>query len=795
MSRLLHPIARRPSRAATSRSTSAPSKRSRFRALAMVAALAFFTLLAAPLQLSAQGLEVPEGAYAEDAFDEGDPRVEKRLILDHTTASPGRTITAGVLFEMDPKWHIYWRNSGQGGMSTEASLTASAGQISELRWPAPTVFHEAGGEIITFGYGDHVLLYWEVALPADLQPGAEVELNAEVDYLVCKVDCIPGRAELTRSLLITEAPKPAQNAVTALFAKARNATPQTTSQRKLTASLRYSKAPIAPGEDFRAELAIIGCSTPDAPDCLNLGPPPERPADAFVFDTLPQSRLTIARVSPHPTAHSGWFIELQGRTSSDTPSGDQRLSGVLKLTDDQGQPLPTFVDFLFPRTESAEAQAMLLGAGAPTDPTASPTSPAQPTENTPSIFFILLLAFAGGALLNLMPCVFPVLAIKVFSFVKLANEERQSVYVHGAAYTAGIVTSMMALAGVVIALQQLGTQVGWGFQFQEPRFIAVVGAVLVIFALNLFGVFEVTLNPGRLQDLTDAPGGLRRSFGEGVLAVVLATPCSAPFLGTAVGFALASSPLVIALIFMTLGLGLAAPFVALTLIPNTARFLPRPGPWMLIFKQFLGFALLGTVIWLLWLIGQMSGAMAQTAQLIFLLSCALAAWIWGQVQFGSSAKRLLGGLGALILIAISAWQTFDFSAEVPDPASATTQSASTDDEGIAWIPWSEEAVQAELAAGRPVFIDFTATWCITCQVNKRNVLETPEVIAAVEEHNVAMVIADWTRRDDRIRAKLAEFGKAGVPMYLLYHPDSPEDPRVLPELLTRQMVIEAFASP
>lgn len=792
MGRLLRVHERRPSRAVTSLSSSASTRLSPL--LAILAALAALTIVAAPLQISAQELDVPEGAYAEDAFDEGDPRVEKRLLLDHTTASPGQTITAGVQFKMDPKWHIYWRNSGQGGMSTEASLTASAGQISELRWPAPTVYHEAGGEIITFGYGDDVLVYWEVALPDDLQPGDEVELKANVDYLVCKVDCIPGRAELTRTITLGEAPEPADATVVALFEEARSATPQPTSRRKLNASLRYSKAPIAPGEDFRAELAIIGCETPDAPDCLQLGPPPERPADAFVFDTLPQSRLEVARVSPHPTAHSGWFIELQGRTSSDTPSGDQRLSGVLKLTDAAGQPLPTFVDFLFPRTESAEAQAMLLGAGAPTDLNPGPTSPASPTDNAPSIFAILLLAFAGGALLNLMPCVFPVLAIKVFSFVKLANEERQSVYVHGAAYTAGIVTSMMALAGAVIALQQIGTQVGWGFQFQEPRFIAVVGAVLVIFALNLFGVFEVTLNPGRLQNLADAPGGARRSFGEGVLAVVLATPCSAPFLGTAVGFALASSPFVIALIFMTLGLGLAAPFVALTLIPNTARFLPRPGPWMLVFKQFLGFALLGTVIWLLWLIGQMSGAMAQTAQLIFLLSCALAAWIWGQVQFGSTTKRLLGGLTALAIIALSAWQTLTLTADAPPPESTASQ-ASSNAEGIAWIPWSEEAVQAELAAGRPVFIDFTATWCITCQVNKRNVLETPEVIAAVEEHNVAMVIADWTRRDDRIRAKLARFGKAGVPMYLLYHPDSPEDPRVLPELLTRQMVIDAFAAP
>src|SRR5690554_2162637 len=686
-------------------------------------------MLTPPTTASALEIEAPDGAYAEDAFDEGDPRVEKRLLFDHARAAPGDTLSAGVLFEMDPKWHIYWRNSGQGGMSTEASLTASEAQISELNWPSPTVYHEAGGEIITFGYGDHVLLFWEVELPESLSPGDEVTLRANVDYLVCKVDCIPGRAELTRTLTIADASEPAATEVSALFEEARAALPHPANDRNIEASLHYSQAPIGPGETFRAELSIIGCETPDAPDCQELGPPPERPADAFVYDTLPQSRLEVARVSPHPTAHSGWFIELQGRTSSDTPQGDPRLSGVLKLTDAAGDPLPTFVDFLFPRTESAEAQSMLLGAGAPTAPDADATSPARPTDDAPSIFTILLLAFLGGALLNLMPCVFPVLAIKVFSFVKLANEKRESVYVHGAAYTAGIVTTMMALAAVVIGLQVLGTQVGWGFQFQEPRFIALVGAVLVIFALNLFGVFEVTLNPGRLQQVADAPGGPRRSFGEGVLAVILATPCSAPFLGTAVGFALASSPFVIALIFMTLGLGLAAPFVALTLSPNTARFLPRPGPWMLVFKQFLGFALLGTVIWLLWLIGQMSGAMAQTAQLIFLLGCALAAWIWGQVQFTSSKKRIIGGATALALIGLTAWQTLGTASNAPAPLSSEQNAAAqtSDEPAIDWIPWSEEAVKAELDAGRPVFIDFTATWCITCQVNKRNVLQTPEV--------------------------------------------------------------------
>ena len=725
---------------------------------------------------------VPEGAFDEDAFDQGVPRVKKWLVFDAEQARPGDRVRAGVLFEMSPDWHIYWRSAGQGGMSTELIFDATPGTAGDTLWPEPTVYHEAGGQIITFGYGERVILFSEVEIAEDAEDS--IEVTADVDYLVCEIDCIPGSAMLTRTLAIGDQRTDTDEVTSFYFDQAQKLLPRMPKETGVDVQVRYSHVPIANPDQFRVEVSIIGCHDAGDNHCVELADPPERIADAFVYDSIPNITMEIARVSPHPDAHSGWFVELSGRASRDRPSGDGTFRGVARLHTADGEAIPTDIEALFPRTESEEASALALGESAPSGDGALAPTDGQPDQPL-SIFTILLLAFIGGALLNLMPCVFPVLAVKVFSFVNLVHEERQSIYLHSVSYTAGIVASMMALATVVIGLQVVGTQVGWGFQFQEPGFIAAVGAVLIIFALNLFGVFEVTLRPGRLQNVTDAPSSHRRSFGEGVLAVVLATPCSAPFLGTAVGFALASSPWMIALIFLVLGLGLAAPFVVLTMVPGAAKVLPKPGPWMLYFKQFLGFALLGTAIWLVWLIGQMAGVSGIARLLSFFLACGIGVWIFGLVQFKSTAARRLGLIFAVAIISLTGFFTLRFDAD----AGSSIQTGDAQPGALNWKEWSDDAVQAELADGRPVFVDFTADWCITCKVNLANVLEHHSVVAAVEEQNVAMFKADWTRRDDVIRSKLAEFGKAGVPLYLMYSPDDPENPEVLPELLIRQMVI------
>ncbi|MCI0570193.1 MAG: thioredoxin family protein, partial [Myxococcaceae bacterium] len=425
-------------------------------------------------------------------------------------------------------------------------------------------------------------------------------------------------------------------------------------------------------------------------------------------------------------------------------------------------------------------------ASPPSTPGAPPEVPSSPPPSAggaPGVALAFVLAFLGGALLNLMPCVFPVLALKVFSFLKLVGGGRRRAAGHAAAYTLGIEASLLVLALAVLAVRAAGAQVGWGFQFQEPLFVAAVSAVLVVFALNLFGVFTVGGDAAQLTAGVERTDGWMRSAGEGVLAVVLATPCSAPFLGSAVGFALAQPAWVVLGVFLALGLGLAAPFVVLVLVPQGARRLPKPGAWMERGKQLLGFALLGTAAWLVWVLGRLSGVDGVGRLLAFLVVVGLGTWLWGLAQQGRGwALRAV----ALALVVGSAAVTLRF-APAPEARGAALA------EG--WQPYSEAVLAEGLAAGRPVFVDFTADWCLTCKYNERTVLAAPAVREAFARSRAVLLVVDYTRRDARIGEMLARHGRAGVPLYLLYRPEQEDAPEVLPELLTEERVLEALRGP
>lgn len=765
-----------------------------FRALQL---FVFTALLALPSFAAA--FDVPGTAVAAGALDEGEPRVEAVLLVDQKVVRPGDTFQVGVLFQIEPEWHIYWRNSGQGGMSTEVKFSADEVYFKELQWPAPNVYEEAGGEIITFGYSDQVLLFAQAQVGDTTNPS--LKIFADIDYLVCKVNCIPGQARLEQTILMAqpgfEQDTKQDAKITAVFAEA-NARMPVNPASSDAVTVQYSHQPIGPTDEFRIKLRVDACLLNNTPNnntpCEPFAAPPASASRTLVFDEVPQIDLEVISAQAMPDSAAIWEIELQGRANPDKPAGDARFSGVLLLTSATGRALPTNFDFPLPRTDQATQPADLLAAATGAATTGASATAIPPTATTTSSvpwWQALLLAFFGGMLLNLMPCVFPVLGIKVFALIDLAHKERQSIYVHSLAYTAGIVASLLVLASIVIGLKFAGTQVGWGFQFQEPLFVAGVGAVLVIFALNLFGVFEIGVQAQSIEKLSANAQGPRRSFGEGILAVILATPCSAPFLGTAVGFALTSSPVLILLTFTVLGLGLAAPFVALSLIPSLSKWLPRPGPWLLHFKQVLGFFLLGTVIWLAWIFGQMNGVDGIVRLLMFLFAASLAAWIYGAVQYKMPRTKYIGSAIAAAILILSAWFTLgnQFAAGNSSVAAQTTTASNAP---LDWQPFDNQAIADELAAGRPVFVDFTADWCITCQVNKSRVLHSPEVVEAFEKSNTTAFIADWTRRDERIRLELEKFGKAGVPLYLVYSPDRPNSPEVLPELLTRARVMESL---
>jgi thiol:disulfide interchange protein DsbD len=715
---------------------------------------------------------VPESAYGEGARQGDDPRVEARLLIDAGGVRPGEPFSLGVLFDLDRGWHIYWRNPGESGLPTRLDWQIADAAVGPIRWPAPEVFAEQDGLLTTYGYANQVLLTNEVRFEAGTR--GEREVRVEADFLVCEVQCIPGRIELHRSLRVGDASTPADRATAEVFEHYAARVPVAPEAIGLELDAVYSQSAIRPGDAFRAAITVV----PRAAGGPRLALGTRDPATAFVPDRIRSIELDVSGSRRHPFSESGLLVTLDGRATPDDPGDDERLAGALAVRSGR-RVRYVEVDLTLPRARPGAAVARLE------NPWLEPTRLAGAAEEVP-LWRAILLGLLGGVILNLMPCVLPVLAIKVFGITELAQRSRREMRANGFAYTGGILLSMLALAATVVALRAAGTAVGWGFQFQEPLFIAAISAVLLVFALNLFGVFEIYIDATRLSQVGQSGSGPRRSFFEGLLATVVATPCSAPFLGTAVGFAFASSEPVIFGVFAAIGLGLASPYLLITWVPGWAKLIPRSGPWMLQLRQALGFALIGTIVWLLWVIGRSVGIEGMTGLLAFLVAVAFATWLFGALQAARRTRTALGaalGIGGLAVAGLLALPLEAREARPPDAEAA---------ESMSWRAFEPSEIRAELAEGRPVFVYFTADWCLTCKVNERMVLEDARVRAELERLDVAIFKADWTRRDERIRSELARFGRAGVPMYLVYGPEAPGHPALLPELLSVDLLVDAL---
>jgi thiol:disulfide interchange protein DsbD len=657
---------------------------------------------------------------------------------------------------------MYWRHPGESGLPTEVAWYVNGAEIGPLQWPAPRVFSEAEGSITTYGYEDRVLLWSRVEFAADVE--GEVVLRAETEFLVCRVQCVPGEITLERRVRVGVPARASSEEEQEQFRTWEDRLPVSAKAADLELEAIYSQSEIRPGDGFRAAIVVLGASRPGA----------RRLQDSFVPDAMPGIELAVTGSRPHPFAQPGVLVTLEGRASADEGETTSRLRGVLRVHDGSRVRFID-VDLELPRAESGAAVVALDNPW---------LEPLETPALGVSLWKALALAFLGGLLLNGMPCVLPVLAIKVFSITELAQLGRGEVLRNGAAYAIGVLLSMLVLALVVVALQAGGTAVGWGFQFQEPLFVAVIATVLVVFALNLFGVFEITVDASRLSQAGEGGGSTRRALFEGLLAVVVATPCTAPFLSTAVGFAFASPPATIIAIFLAVGAGLAAPFVLITWVPAWSRLIPRSGPWMLQLRRLLGFALVATVVWLLWVVGRSVGTDGMTLLLGFLVLVGFAVWVYGALQ-SSSRRGLVRGLGlGLVALIVSGlvWLPLE-------PASRPASTATAEEGAVR--AFDPGAVEAELALGRPVFVFFTADWCLTCKVNERAVLSSTRAKAELERGGFVTFKADWTRRDETIRRELARFGRAGVPLYLLYAPSDPRHPELLPELLTVDGFVEA----
>ncbi len=662
------------------------------------------------------------GALAQPSATQ--PHVTVSLAAEQTALSPGAKARIGLHFALEDGWHVYWRNPGDSGEAPKVRWTLPDGfAAGDVHWPLPQRIRT--GPLVNFGYEREVLLPVELTVPAGATSG---RLQADVSWLVCQEDCIPGKATLVLDLPVGPAAPDARWAP------------------------RFAKA--------LAEVPAEGAASL------------EDAGDGHVALTVPGAGVAGATYAFFPAA--GDVIDLAAPEAA-TVEGD-----TLRLRLKKGRLAPATMTSLEGVVVSSTAggrSGLFVRAGPPT---------AAPAEAPLGLVFALLFAFLGGALLNLMPCVFPVISLKVLGFVEQAREDRRKVRQHGLVFAAGVLVSFWVLAGTLLALRAAGEQLGWGFQLQSPVFLALLAAFIFVLALSLCGVFEVGLSLTALGG-AGGGGGLGGSFTTGALATVVATPCTAPFMGPALGYALTQPPALAMLVFTALGAGMASPYVLLAWFPAALRRLPRPGPWMVTFKQVMAFPLFATVLWLLAVLGLQAGAMALVEVLGGLLTLAFAAWLWGRLQLRHlGGAKLAAAVGLTLLIAGAGLALGIRAAARP---AAPSQAAGVDD---FWSPWTPDAVASLRAAGKPVFVNFTAAWCISCQVNERLVFSTDDVRADFAAHGVAALKADWTNKNEEIARTLASFGRQGVPLYVYYPGRAGAAPRVLPPVVTRDMLVETF---
>jgi thiol:disulfide interchange protein DsbD len=670
------------------------------------------------------------------------------LVSESSVIAPGETFHLGVTFAMEPDWHIYWKNPGASGLPPEFTWTLPEGfEAGAIQWPAPERVSLAG--LVSYSYKDVVTLIVPVQAPASLEPEAEIPIELEISYLICKEVCLPGDVSLDLHLRGGSVSQAGEHAD--VFEAARASHPlqgapfriRTVSQSEDHLMVEFTGARLPESAYFYAE----GEGLTD----------PNEPQPYTVEDGVAQ--LVI------PLGHA--YAE------NDAPG----LKGILQ--------------------SAAQNWQVTVPPYKPEGSTTSPDATAAPesTDSEPrgleqrlldlGLVGWLVLAFVGGLILNIMPCVLPVLALKVFSLLNHSGQSRGHALAHGLAYTVGVVASFLVLAGVLFSLRALGESIGWGFQLQNPGFVLVLGLIFFLFGLNLLGVFEIGSGLVGADAKVAGRKDLFGSFGVGVLAAVVGAPCVGPFVGGVSGVALQANTFTGLLIFAMLGFGMAAPFLFLAIFPKLVAYLPKPGPWMETFKQTMGFLLLAALVFLLYLLGELAGTAAITAMLVVLLLAGIAAWVYGRwAPPGKSGKA--SKIAKLATVALLLGSGFWGLRSVDAAYDNNVGGSAVNDN---WAAWSPEAVDEAIEAGKPVFVDFTATWCLICQVNKKTALRTEATRELFEAHDVVSLVADWTRRDPQITEELENFDRSGVPLYLLYGPDG--EVTVLPQNLTNGIVREA----
>jgi thiol:disulfide interchange protein len=666
---------------------------------------------------------------------EGKELVKAELLADTNAVVPGKSFTVGLLLRMVPGWHTYWKFPGDAGIPTELKWKLPPGwKVGEIQWPIPLKLSEPG-DIQVYGYHDEVLLMQEITPPASIGDST-VKLSADANWLVCEKICIPGNASVQVALPVSATGAPAN---TDFFARFRRLLPQDMPSSK-TVNTNWRRA----GADLFFTVTSETLANYSVAD----------------FFPLPEGDVVVG----HPRVESRSGTEVTFRIPIET--GDSPSINGLVVFGQRGN-------------DNDRAAWRVTGSQVAS---ASSSPPAR------GVLTFLFFGFLGGIILNLMPCVLPVISLKIFGFIQHAGQSRGKILRSGIAFAGGIFAWFGGLAILLIALKAAGREITWGgFQFTNPYFVLVLSVIVLVFALNLFGVFEISLPQSTARGLlgwTGAHGDVG-SFFQGVFATVLATPCTAPFLGTALGFAFAQPPLIILSMFVAIAAGMSAPYLLLCAQPAWLRFLPKPGPWMVHVKQFMGFLLLATLLFLLYVLGAQRGLEGVIWASCFLLIISIACWMKGAfiVPAASVATRRISLVLLLVLVLASGVYFIGGKFRSANIASTDSQLQG------GWQAFTPERLQAELEQGHSVFVDFTAAWCLTCKFNEANVLESSAVREAFQRHSIVKLKADWTNGDPVITKLLRQFGRPGVPLYVLY-PGKAAEPIVFPELLTKSMVLE-----
>lgn len=736
----------------------------------------FFQALLVGLVCCTQG-------FTQDSLQETFPHelaftepVDVELVAEDLSIEPGRPFWIAIHFEAEEGWHLYWKNPGDAGAPPEIDWNLPEGfTTGPLLWPAPTHFKVS--EFSGLGYEESFTLLVQIIPPMQLSEKT-VSLKADIQWVACRGECIPGMPSVELTMPVKQAIPEKNVSKEAFFEKTRGLIPQ-----KMQATAEYM----------------------DNQLLLHFAAPQFQIERAFFFPE--QQGLVNLSIDPLVSI-DGSSASLQIPLADTTQINGQQVSGVLLLYEKNGQAHASEIEILTSQNKhqrlSEQTASIALGNGRHLSLESSASESSQLSETGiedtgMGLGLAILAAFAGGLLLNLMPCVLPVLSLKVLSVVQAAGDSRLERYKQGFAYVIGVLLSFWVLAGLLLLLRASGEEIGWGFQLQEPIFVGVLACMLFLMALNLFGVFEWGTSFAAISGNSKTKrSGVGEALWSGVLATIIATPCTGPFLGASLGFAMALPPIGSFALFTVMGLGMALPFLLLTISPPLLRLLPKPGQWMVTLKQGMGFLLVASVLWLIWVWEAQTDFMSVMALLGALFILSIGGWCygnWGQLN-NSFKSRILAVCAATSTLVVAIMVVVQAAGQ--DTAAASNVAgekehfahltSSKTSLNLGWENFSSEKLQELSDKGVPVFIDFTAKWCLLCQANKV-VLNSSSVVDTFNQENIVRMRADWTKKDPEITRLLKSYKRSGVPLYVLYVPG--KSPKIFPETLTSDMLIEA----